>query len=110
MTAFNRLQAILNDLSPDLQEEVVEFAQHLLDNQVIGLDLDKDTKFFICPTCFKVSRKQIECHDHLMISCNAEKLEDCKPLMDSSGEFNSRAPRWFIVSVNRQYKDQIRNQ
>jgi hypothetical protein len=101
MAINDRLQTIMDELPPNLQQEVLDFAQRLLDNEIVSVDPAKDPRFFICPVCFTASRVQLECHDHLMIPCNAKNLGDCKPLMDDAGEFNSRAPRWFIVSMKR---------
>ena len=99
MADNDRLQTIMDDLPPELQQEVVDFAQRLLDNEILEVDPVKDPRFFICPVCFSASREQLECHDHLMMPCNASNLGDCKPLMDEMGEFSSRAPRWFILSM-----------
>jgi hypothetical protein len=41
-----------------------------------------------------------------MIPCNTNNPEDCKPLMDEDGNFNSRAPRWFIASIARTQRSQ----
>lgn len=106
MTIFDRLQTIMDDLPPDLQQEVLDFAQSLLDNEMVHADSAKDPRFYICPVCFTASREQLECHGHLMIACNAQNLGDCKPLMDDTGEFNSRAPRWFVVSMKRLLQNQ----
>jgi hypothetical protein len=97
--ADDDLQSILDELSPELRQEVAEYARSLLDKKVIKVDPSGDPRFYLCPVCFSASRQRLECHDHLMIPCNAEKLGDCKPLMDEAGDFSSRAPRWFIVSV-----------
>ena len=105
MTAIDDLQTIIDKLPPDLQQEVVDFAQHLLDNEIIKVDPAVDPRFFICPVCFAASRQRLECHDHLMIPCNAKNLGDCKPLMDEAGKFSSRAPRWFIVSMTKTLRD-----
>ena len=56
-------------------------------------------RFYICPTCFKAARSRIMCHDHLMMPCNAENVEDCQPIMDSDGQLHSRAPRWFLKEI-----------
>ncbi len=105
MATIDRLQTIMDELPPELQQEVLEFAQHLLNDEVVKIDPADDSQFFICPVCFSASRQRLECHDHLMIPCNANKLGDCKPLMDEAGEFSSRAPRWFIVAMSRNLKD-----
>lgn len=99
MAAVDDLQSIMNELTPEQQQEVVNFARSLLDDGVIEVDPVEDPRFFLCPVCFSASRQRIECHNHLMIPCNANKLGDCKPLMDKAGDFSSRAPRWFIVSM-----------
>lgn len=56
-------------------------------------------RFYICPTCFAAAREPIECHGHMMIPCNAESIEDCRPLIAANGELRSRAPRWFLQSI-----------
>ena len=99
MVVDDELQSIFNELSPELQQEVIEYARSLQDRKVIRVDPAGDPRFYICPICFSASHQRLECHGHLMIPCNASKLGDCKPLMDEAGDFSSRAPRWFIVST-----------
>jgi len=53
-------------------------------------------RFYICPTCFKAAKEPLICHDHEMMPCHAESVEDCKPLLDAQGGMQSRAPRWFV--------------
>jgi hypothetical protein len=90
---------LLAQLSADNQKDVAEYAAYLLSLQK---QPEKQTRrFYICPTCFDVSEHLIECHGHLMVACNAENPEDCKPLMDRNGELKTRAPRWFINAVAR---------
>ncbi|MDX1413196.1 MAG: hypothetical protein R3293_03345 [Candidatus Promineifilaceae bacterium] len=106
MVADDELHSIMKELSPKLQQEVVEFARSLQENKVIKVEPEGDPRFYLCPVCFSASRQRLECHDQLMIPCNANKLGDCKPLMDEAGNFSSRAPRWFIVSLNRIPEDE----
>ena len=56
-------------------------------------------QFFICPVCFTAAPNRIKCHGHDMIPCMADKIEDCKPLMTTDGQLQSRAPRWFLDGV-----------
>ena len=58
-------------------------------------------RFYICPTCFAVAYEPIEGHPHPMVPCNAERIEDCKPLMTNDGQLRSRAPRWFIKEIDK---------
>jgi len=93
------LNRLLSQLSPDNQKDVADYATYLLSLQ--QQPKKEKRRFYICPTCFDVSEHLLECHGHLMVLCNAENPEDCKPLMDSSGELKTRAPRWFINAVAR---------
>ena len=65
----------------------------------------RQPRFYICPVCFKAAAERLECHGHLMIPCNAEKPEDCKPLMDDEGNLKTRAPRWFVSTIARQQSE-----
>jgi hypothetical protein len=57
--------------------------------------------FYLCPTCFDVSEKSIICHDHRMIRCDVDTLDDRRrsPIIDTSGRVYTRAPRWFLEAV-----------
>jgi hypothetical protein len=90
---------LLAQLSAENQKDVAEYAAYLLSLQ--KQPQKQRRRFYICPTCFDVSEQMIECHGHLMVSCNTENPEDCKPLMDRNGELKTRAPRWFINAVAR---------
>ena len=101
MTSNDRLEAIMSDLPPDLQQELLDYAQYLLQTKDNPPDSPDQPRFYICPTCFAAASQPLECHGHIMIPCNTDDPEDCKPLMDAEGNFNSRAPRWFIASMTR---------
>lgn len=96
MSSTDRLDSIMSDLPPDLQQEVLEYAQYLRATKDTPAADDRP-RFYICPTCFAAASQPLECHGHNMIPCNTENPEDCKPLMDKDGNFNSRAPRWFLA-------------
>jgi len=108
MTFAARLERIFNDLPPDSQQEVLDYAQHLLDanESHLGSTKAEEARFYICPVCFAAATQRLKCHNRLMIPCNPDKPEDCKPLMDEAGNFNSRAPRWFILSTARTSENQ----
>ena len=57
--------------------------------------------FYLCPTCFNVSEKSVVCHEHRMILCDVETLDDKRrcPVIDTSGRVHTRAPRWFLEAV-----------
>lgn len=93
------INQLLAQLSPENQQDVADYAAYLLDLQ--QRPEAQRRRFYICPTCFAVSEQLIECHGHLMVLCNAEDPEDCKPLMDSEGELKTRAPRWFFKAIAR---------
>lgn len=99
MSADTRpLHEIVNDLPPDLQQEVYDFARYLLHTKA-DPEAGARKSFYICPTCFETSAMPTECHGHVMIHCHADKPEDCKPLMNKAGHLSSRAPRWFKRAV-----------
>lgn len=105
MMPNDRLESIVSELPHDLQNEVADYAQYLLDR--------KDEKpapfgprFYICPVCFAAASHALVCHGDMMIACNANRPEDCKPLMDEEGNFNSRAPRWFLRAMVRASENQ----
>jgi hypothetical protein len=106
MMSNDRLETILSELPSHLQQEVVDYAQYLLVSKDQNLNSGDGPRFYICPVCFAAASQPLACHDNVMIPCNANKLEDCKPLMDEAGNFNSRAPRWFITSISRSYESQ----
>lgn len=92
------LLQLIDQLDNDHRAEVKAFATYLLTIQNDPARLRR--RFFICPVCFEVSEQQVECHQHLMVPCNAENPEDCKPVMDDEGTFVSPAPRWFLDAVS----------
>jgi hypothetical protein len=106
MMPIDRLETILSELPPHLQQDVVDYAQHLLVTKDQNLDSGDRPRFYLCPVCFAAASQPLECHGNVMIACNADKPEDCKPLMDEAGNFNSRAPRWFITSIARSFDNQ----
>jgi len=57
-------------------------------------------KFYICPMCFKASETQDTCHV-LMIACDADNIEDCRPVKNKHGHYHSRAPLWFVKGVSQ---------
>ncbi len=101
MTATDRLEDIMSALPPDLQQEVLDYAQYLLESKDAVPDAPERPRFYICPVCFAAASQPLQCHGHEMIPCSANSPEDCKPLMDEAGNFNSRAPRWFLATLSR---------
>jgi hypothetical protein len=97
MSSIDRLDSIMSELPPDLQQEVIDYAQYLLNTKDDDPDSADGPRFYICPVCFAAASQPLQCHDRPMIPCNTKNPEDCKPLMDEEGNFNSRAPRWFIA-------------
>ena len=89
-TPTKHLAELMESLPPEMQQEVLDYAQYLVDTKV------HQVRFYICPVCFKASETRIECHDHLMIPCNADSPEDCKPIIGEDGTLKTRAPRWFV--------------
>ena len=106
MTSTDRLATIMSDLPPDLQQEVLDYAQFLLDTKDVDPASPDRPRFYLCPVCFAAASHPLHCHGHMMIPCNTNNPEDCKPLMDEAGNFNSRAPRWFIASITRASESQ----
>ncbi len=106
MSSTDRLDTIMSDLPPDLQQEVLEYAQHLLETKDSAPESSERPSFYLCPVCFAAASQPLQCHGHVMIPCNTNNPEDCKPLMDEDGNFNSRAPRWFIASITRSLQSQ----
>lgn len=100
-SSTERLAAILLKLPSNLQEEVLDYAQYLLDTKVSEGVQMQQPRFYICPTCFAAAKERLECHGHLMIPCNAENLEDCRPITDRDGNLKTRAPRWFVTTVSQ---------
>jgi Protein of unknown function (DUF2281) len=94
-----QLQGILAQLPPHLQQEVVSYAQYLLEKNKPPVTGQVRPRFYICPICFSVSTVPLECHGRRMIICNAENPEDCKPPISAAGEIKARAPRWFVTST-----------
>jgi hypothetical protein len=97
----DRLQAIVSTMSPELQQEVLDFAQYLRATRIGPVEPGEPPRFYICPICFTAAEQRLMCHDHLMMPCYAESLEDCKPMMDSEGQLKTRAPRWFVKTRAR---------
>lgn len=90
----DELQAIMDSLPEEMQRQVVDYAQFLLQTGA------GKPKFYICPVCFEASEQRLRCHDHLMVPCNAQRMEDCRPVMDADGRLKSPAPRWFAVQLS----------
>jgi hypothetical protein len=97
MSSTDRLDSIMADLTPELQQEVIDYAKYLQATKDSSGDAADRPRFYICPVCFAAASQPLQCHGHIMIPCSTENAEDCKPLMDEEGNFNSRAPRWFIA-------------
>lgn len=98
MTSKEHLNVIFSKLPTELQQDVINYAESLLQSKGYQV-AEEEARFYICPQCFLASYYQQECHGHLMIPCNADQAEDCKPLVDKEGNIKSRAPKWFITSV-----------
>ena len=60
------------------------------------MTVEKEAKFYICPTCFSTSGLPAICHDQPMIACRPADLDDCRPLQDAEGNLKTRAPKWFV--------------
>ncbi len=58
-------------------------------------------RFYICPRCFTAADDRLECHGHFMIACYAESYEDCRPLITSNGQLQTRAPKWFLKEISK---------
>ena len=97
MLSIDRLDMIMSELPPDWQQEVLDCAQYLLAAKDDDPDSPESSRFYICPVCFAAANQPLKCHEQTMIPCNTRNPEDCKPLMDEEGDFNSRAPRWFTA-------------
>ena len=106
MTSTDRLENSMSDLSPDLQQELLDYGQYLLETKDADPESRERPRFYLCPVCFAAASQPLQCHGHVMIPCNTNNPEDCKPLMDENGNFNSRAPRWFIASITRSLQSQ----
>jgi hypothetical protein len=100
-STIDRLQAIVSAMSPELQQEVLDFAQYLHATRVGQAEPGEPPRFYICPTCFTAAEQRLICHGHLMMPCYAESPEECKPMMDNDGQLKSRAPRWFVKTIAR---------
>lgn len=101
MSSIDRLDSIMSALPPDLQQEVLDYAQYLLAAKEADPNTANGPRFYICPVCFAAASEPLQCHGHTMVPCNTNNPEDCKPLMDADGNFNSRAPRWFIALTRK---------
>lgn len=95
------LAALMDELPPELQQQVYDFALFLLQTKTRRSQESGRKVFYLCPVCFQASDWPIECHGHTMIYCQAESIEDCRPLMDAQGRMRTRAPRWFTQAVGR---------
>lgn len=103
MTSANeQLTTILSELPLELQEQVLAYARSLQDliaRAEAAAQSAERPRFFICPVCFTAAEEPLMCHGHVMIPCNAERPEDCKPPMYADGHVKVRAPRWFVTAV-----------
>ncbi|HEX2981331.1 MAG TPA: hypothetical protein VHO48_13770 [Anaerolineaceae bacterium] len=63
--------------------------------------MDNPQVYFICPTCYRVCASRQECHEHLMLPCSPGQPGSLrrKPVTDSRGVLQSRAPRWFLEAT-----------
>jgi hypothetical protein len=63
--------------------------------------MNGEQEFYICPVCFRVCETKSECHQHLMLRCDAGQPGDerRKPVRDRFGQLVSRAPRWYLEAV-----------
>jgi len=61
--------------------------------------------FYICADCFRFSETQDVCHGGLMMPCFAGEPGSLrrKPVWDERGRMVSRAPRWYLEAVGRQF-------
>jgi hypothetical protein len=66
-----------------------------------GCEVDKELILYLCPVCFQACDSEIECHAHRMLQCHVGQPGDerRKPVRDRSGNYVSRAPRWFLEAV-----------
>ena len=95
------LTDVLNDLPPEQQQAVYEFALSLQQSASGDAVGTVGKRFYICPVCFATAEQPIICHEHLMMPCQANSPEDCRPQMDKAGYAQTRAPRWFTQAVYR---------
>ena len=71
--------------------------------------------FYLCPTCFRVSEESMMCHEHQMIRCDVDTLDNTRrgPVIDTRGHVHTRAPRWFLEAVGwievRNFQEAARN-
>ena len=99
MAAADNLESVMARLSAEQQQEVLAYAQRLLEPAPQAGEAPARPRFYICPVCFAAADEPVECHGHLMVACDAANPEDCKPLMDDQGNLKSRAPRWFVTLI-----------
>ena len=99
MEPVEQVSDVLSQLPTELQQEVLDYAHHLLERQREGTA--ERPRFYICPVCFTAAKVRLECHGHLMIPCNAQSVADCRPPTDADGELKARAPQWFVDSAAR---------
>lgn len=95
------LTDVLNDLPPEQQQAVYEFAVSLQQSTAADTAETPGKRFYICPVCFATADQPIVCHDHRMMPCQANSPEDCRPQVDRAGRAQTRAPRWFTQAVYR---------
>ena len=60
--------------------------------------MNSDSKFYICPICFKTSELPGTHHGRDMVHCDprSQGQELCKPAMDADGRVLNPAPLWFL--------------
>lgn len=96
-----KLQKVLENLSPEQQSRILEFAEMMLEHDISP----QDVIFYINCYTFEVS-EQFPDHDLQNVvpcfDCDDEDL--FKPLTDESGQLVTRAPRWFVEMASKQQK------
>ena len=93
------LKAMLDKLTPEQQATVLEFAQLILNDDV----LTAGVLFYINRYTFEVSEQFPDYDLQAVLPCfDCDDEELFKPLVDANGQLVTRAPRWFVEMTSRQ--------
>ena len=76
MSSIDRLGTIMSALPPDLQQEVLDYAQYLLNTKDDAPDSPDSPRFYICPVCFAAANQPLQCHGRTMIACNTKNPDN----------------------------------
>jgi hypothetical protein len=95
------LKAIVEQLAPEQQAKVLEFAQMMFKHDV----QPHDVIFYINRYTFEVSEVMPDHDLQAVIPCfDCDDDELFKPVMDSNGQLVTRAPRWFVEMASKQQR------